>query len=249
MLDNPRPAPRYWKLMLYYSVSIFFIKYSLQLTMLELVMTQYFGFSLKDYKDPYKTGFSLCSLTYSESLFYYTIWDVLCICGIICHEYILLKSGLSEKSEYDVETLQEAKYRLGLAKGEESPPSQPLQPLPPLQPLEPLEEPEQKSAISRSYQDIPGELLLDLHPGRAISEHAYPKSESHQSFHYDDENSQSEGPIRRFFHRLLPFDSEEKPGHDLYTYTIIMQMLILFCIILLYTHMDGESQDISLAIK
>ena len=64
-----------------------------------------------------------------------------------------------------------------------------------------------------------------------------------------EEEKKSEGRVKRFFRRLLPFDSEEKPGHDLYTYTIIMQMLILLCIILLYTHMDGESQDISLAIK
>jgi hypothetical protein len=59
----------------------------------------------------------------------------------------------------------------------------------------------------------------------------------------------SKGCISEFFLRLLPFDSEEKPGYDLYTYTIIVQMLILLCIVLLYTHMDGESQDISLAIK
>jgi len=242
MLDNPRPSPRYWKLMLYYSVSVFFVKYSLQLTMLELLVTKYFSFSLHEYKDPYKVGFSLCRLTYSETLFYYTIWDVLCICGIICHEYILLKSGLSEKSEYDTETLHNAKVRLGLIQ-EERGPAVPLL-------LElPREEEEEKGAASLSFQEVPEYQGGEGPVERAVSENFSLENEASLLMLSMEEEKKSEGRVKRFFRRLLPFDSEEKPGHDLYTYTIIMQMLILLCIILLYTHMDGESQDISLAIK
>lgn len=238
MLDNPRPSPRYWKLMLYYSVSVFFIKYSLQLTMLELLVTKYFSFSLQEYKDPYKVGFSLCRLTYSQTLFYYTIWDVLCICGIICHEYILLKSGLSEKSEYDSETLYNAKVRLGLIERSPAVPQ-----------LIELSREEEKEAISRSFQQVPDYQVEEGPVERAVSEHASLEQEASLLTRSVEEEKKSEGHVKKFFRRLLPFDSEEKPGHDLYTYTIIMQMLILLCIILLYTHMDGESQDISLAIK
>ena len=242
MLDNPRPSPRYWKLMLYYSVSVFFVKYSLQLTMLELLVTKYFSFSLHEFKDPYKIGFSLSKLTYSETLFYYTIWDVLCICGIICHEYILLKSGLSEKSEYDVESLHNAKIRLGMIKEKPVPQGMRL--------LEaPREENEERESVSLSYHELPEYQASEGHVERAASEHASFENESSLLQHSMEEDQKSEGKVKKFFRRLLPFDSEEKPGCDLYTWTIIMQMLILLCIILLYTHMDGESQDISLAIK
>ena len=235
MLDNPRPSAKYWKVMLYYSVGVFGIKYSWQLNMVELLMSKYVGVSLKSYGDPYKIGFNLCSLTYSETLFYYTIWDVLCICGIICHEYILLKSGLSQDCEYDVESLRDAKIRL-------NPHLADLKSQAELQPVkESSEYSGEHDSMSRSgLEEAPSD---------------------HQSFTHSREDGnfdpdiispfikRENGPVKKFFLRLLPFDSEEKPGRDLYTYTISMQMLILLCIVLLYTHMDGESQDISLALK
>ena len=52
-----------------------------------------------------------------------------------------------------------------------------------------------------------------------------------------------------FLVRLSPKVKEEKPGKDLYTPTLLLQLLLLLYIIFFYTQMDGEYQNISGAFE
>ena len=56
-------------------------------------------------------------------------------------------------------------------------------------------------------------------------------------------------PKKNMINRLLPRNKEEKPGKDYYFLTILIQMFILIYIFCFFTRMDGNSQDISQAIR
>lgn len=109
LLENPRPPARYWKVMLLYSEAVIFIK--LLLTS-NLWITVFGEDYMKDYKDPAKIGFNRPDNTYSGNIFSYIVWDIVCIFMILRHEYNLVCLGLWPYSEYDLESIHEAKIRL-----------------------------------------------------------------------------------------------------------------------------------------
>ena len=47
-----------------------------------------------------------------------------------------------------------------------------------------------------------------------------------------------------FFERLVPRDKDEKPGKDLYLFTILTQLLIFCYLFFFFNRMDGNKQDI-----
>ena len=53
----------------------------------------------------------------------------------------------------------------------------------------------------------------------------------------------------RFFNRLLPRNKQEKPGKDFYVYTVLIQMIILLYIFCFFSLMDGNSENISQALR
>jgi hypothetical protein len=108
ILENPRPSPKYWRIMLFYSQLVFFIKFSLQLPFWDLLFDKP---CFNDFQDPYKLGFNCASNTYSKDLFNYILYDVLVMLTIILHEYYLINIGLSPYIEYELESLHEAKIR------------------------------------------------------------------------------------------------------------------------------------------
>ena len=59
----------------------------------------------------------------------------------------------------------------------------------------------------------------------------------------------AEQPNPNFFQRLFPRNKEEKPGKDLYLYTVLSQLAILFFLFLFFNRMDGNKQSISESIQ
>lgn len=108
ILENPRPSPKYWRIMLFYSQLVFFVKFSLQLPFWDLLFDEP---CFNNFQDPYKLGFNCASNTYSGDLFNYILYDVLVMLTIILHEYYLINIGLSPYVEYELESLHEAKIR------------------------------------------------------------------------------------------------------------------------------------------
>lgn len=91
LMENPRPSALYWKIMLYYTEFIIFLKFLIQLPALQLI----FGHDyLKGYKDPYKIGFNLYNNSYSEDFTSYVIWDIICILLLLLHKIYLSSIGL-----------------------------------------------------------------------------------------------------------------------------------------------------------
>ena len=110
MLEYPRPKVGFFRIMLFYAEVVFFIKFVLQLQIWSV-----FDWSkdfLEHYKDEFKTGFNRADHTYSETLFYYVLWDVVLMFCLLLREYYMLRIGMWHKTETDIESLSEAKIRL-----------------------------------------------------------------------------------------------------------------------------------------
>ena len=180
LLEAPRPLPRYWRVMLWYAETVFFVKFALHLNFWSLL-----GNPFEGYYDTYKIGFLDPAYSYTPSIFAYTVCDVLCMLAILAHEHYLLRCGLGRSSEFQLETLTQAKTR-------------------------------QQGAGEAPFQEA--EMLPEEH------------------------SSYWSGFVA-FLTRVSPKVKEEKPGSDLYTPALLVQLILLLYILFFYTQMDGESQD------
>lgn len=179
LLETPRPLPRYWRIMLVYSELVFFVKFLLHLNFWDLLNNP-----LQYYHDTYKIGFLDPAYSYTPSIFSYTVCDVLCMLAILAHEHYLLRCGLGQHTEFELETLTQAKARL-------------------------------QGAGEAPFQEA--ELL-------PVERSSYWKK------------------FIAFLTRVSPKVKEEKPGLDLYTPALLVQLLLLLYILFFYTQLDGESQ-------
>lgn len=109
MLEYPRPPFLYFRIMMIYAELIFFIKFTIQFEIWELLFGQTY---MRNYQDAYKIGFNLAGNTYSSTLLYYVVWDVVVMLFILLHEYSLLRVGLWKYTEYEMETFDDAKLRI-----------------------------------------------------------------------------------------------------------------------------------------
>lgn len=176
MLEYPRPRIQFFRFMLYYAGLIVFIKYALQLEIWRKIDSNF----LLDYEDPIRLGFNLAKNTYSDTLLYYVIWDVLVMFSLLCHEYYMLRIGMYYAIETDIETFEQGRSRI---------------------------------------------------EGREISV----------------SDTKSKKP-KSFFRRLMPRNTAEKPGKDLYLFTFLMQLIILIYLFICFNSIDGFSQDIYMSI-
>jgi len=210
MLETPRPSAVYWRAMLFYTVSVFWVKFAWQLGVWEWAVPD--GFHTNEVmapQDPYKLGFVLSEKTDSQSFFAYTIWDILCLLALVSHEYILIKSGLATQTQEDVTPIE--------------------------------------TYMSLPVCPVRVKTLHDLGPGLDFE-----ALDDYDNISEPDSNSRAEWmsePPTSFLQRLIPRNSLAKPGADLYTYTVVIQVLILLSIVILYTNMEGVTEEWELSLR
>ena len=103
LLAYPRPNPKYFKIMLIYTEIVFLIKFLLNLYI--------WDFLDRDYPDAAKIGFNFFQNTYSKSLTNYIVFDAVCMLTLLAHEYYLIRCGLHEHTEIEIENLHQAQTR------------------------------------------------------------------------------------------------------------------------------------------
>jgi hypothetical protein len=111
LLENPRPPSLYWKVMLIYSEMVYLAKVMFSSN---LWITLYGKNYLDSYTDVAVTGLNRPDKTYSEDTLTYVFWDIACIFIILRHQYFLCCIGLWHHTEYEIESLHEAKIRNNL---------------------------------------------------------------------------------------------------------------------------------------
>lgn len=180
LLEYPRPSSSYFRFMLLYTQAVILLKFLFQLSVWQLIFSQDF---LSSYSDTGKIGFNRYENTYNQSFLSYVILDALCMLAIFGHEYFLLRTGLSNSTETDIESLQEAYNRHGIYD-------------------------DNLSWRAESY-------------------------ETHSTHNYLFR-------LRGFIYRLMPTNKLEKPGYDLYTPLILIQLLLFIYLMFLFPQMDGN---------
>ena len=108
LLAYPRPNPKFFKLMLIYTLFVFLSKFIINLYVWDFLDT--------DYNDTAKIGFNFAQRTYSQNLTTYVIFDAICMLALLAHEYYLIRCGLHEHTEDEIESLKQAKTRRQVAK-------------------------------------------------------------------------------------------------------------------------------------
>ncbi|CAG9311917.1 PIEZO2_2 [Blepharisma stoltei] len=185
LLEYPRPRPIYFRIMTLYAQLVIIIKYIFQLSLWKLL----FGDDVfKTYYDTGKIGFNLASNTYSENLINYVILDALCMLALYAHEYYLMRTGLSERSETEIESLEEAYARNSL-----------------------------------EYPDMP---IIHIDENQGFFKKIILK-------------------LNLFLQRLTPYNKDEKPGIDLYTPIILIQLWIFIYLLFFFSKMDWNYSSAS----
>lgn len=103
ILAYPRPSPNYFRIMLIYTEAVFLIKFVINLYVWKFFST--------NYSDAGKLGFNFAKNTYSRDLTPYVVLDALCILTILAHEYFLIRCGLNDHTENELESLIQARTR------------------------------------------------------------------------------------------------------------------------------------------
>jgi hypothetical protein len=103
LLAYPRANPKYFRIMLIYTEVVFLTKFVINLYI--------WDFLDRDYPDGAKIGFNFAQNTYSQSLTKYIILDAICMLVLLAHEYYLIRCGLHEHTETDIESLEQAHTR------------------------------------------------------------------------------------------------------------------------------------------
>ena len=169
--------------MLIYTEFIFLIKFVINLYVWEFINTN-------EYSDPAKIGFNVARLTYSQTLTSYVIFDAICMLALLAHEYFLIRCGLHENTEIELETLQQATNR---------------------------------TEAGSSIIEFRKSLLI--------------RTEKRPKLNFKEK-------IKEFFDKIGDRSRDEKPGDDYYTRTVLIQLLLLLYILIFYSQMDGELNNV-----
>lgn len=108
LLEYPRVKAKYFQVMMIYTQFIIVVKFFLQIDLIIEVIGKE---RMQNYSDPLKIGFNIASNTYSQTIFYYILWDVAAIITLLLHQQYLYRVGLQKLTEKEIETLEQAKKR------------------------------------------------------------------------------------------------------------------------------------------
>lgn len=111
LLEYPRAKSKYFQFMMIYTQFVIVFKFFIQIDLIiEIIGKE----RMQNYNDPLKIGFNIAANTYSQTIFYYILWDVAAIITLLLHQQYLYRVGLQKLTEKEIETLDQAKIRNNL---------------------------------------------------------------------------------------------------------------------------------------
>ena len=115
LLEYPRPVKKYWKICLYYTFLILFLKLLLTLKIYTLFFDDDSYIEFLTTLDNYRIGFKYCSLTMGKEFFSYIIFDILVIIFLMIYINILVINGTWNKREHEIECIYSAMERVSIS--------------------------------------------------------------------------------------------------------------------------------------
>jgi len=251
--QNLRPKKQFWNFCLSTSIIIIIIKFTIQLSIIQLIIPK----KIKDNLEYYKSGIEIFESTFSREFFNYIICDALVIIFISIQIYILINQGLWKEREQDIENIYEANERILLTKDVI------------LKNDEDIIKLNRKFIYRKNYKfnlksskglfkdnnNYENEKLIEEIEEEEIekeseknSKKEINKSEENKSQKNENKNKKNEENKSKisyflnneFFKNLFPFVRNEKPGNDYYVFYTSIFMIILLYLIVFYTSMEQD---------
>ena len=261
LIENPRPKKAYWKLSLYYTFCILFLKLlsTLKIYTLFIDKDTFIGFLTDLYN--YKIGLKYCSQTLSREFFSYIIYDILVIIFLMVNINILVMNGTYNKREQEIECIYSAMERISISNSAE------------------INDEEIKNfnkeflisnkSGNKDYEKLNEKIegahrrkgrvsFMDQFLQNKINPEEIEKKEKGKEGKLlnneedEEENKKNNKEINKnYFQRLFPRNRNEKPGNEYYPmYTGAMIILLAYILIFFnYMVQDENYGSISLDVQ
>ena len=261
LIEHPRPAKAYWKICLYYTFCILFLKLLSTLKIYTLFIDEdtFVGF-LTDL-DNYKIGLKYCSQTLSKEFFSYIIFDILVIIFLMININILVMNGIYNKREQEIECIYSAMERISISNCAEINDEE-------IKNFNKEFLTSNKSGKNKDYEEINEKnvgdhrrkgrvslmdqfLIKKINP-EEINKIEKEKKEKILNNEEDEENKKKNKEINKnYFERLFPRNRNEKPGNEYYPmYTGAMIILLAYILIFFnYMVQDENYGNLSLDVQ
>ena len=239
LLEYPRPVRTYWKICLYYTFIILFIKLLFTLTF--FMDDDPFKGLLETLND-YKIGFKYCSSTLDKEFFKYIIFDISVIVSLMIYINILLINGAWNKREQEIESIYAAMERVSISNCVEVDGDEIKDFNKEFLSSNRIKENLAKIIKEESNHRRRGKVsLMDDIFKNKIKTGKINKEEKREKFKLlqdEEENNENNKEIKKsYFERLFPKNRNEKPGREFYPIYTSAMIVILAYILIFFNYM------------
>ena len=263
LLEHPRPVKTYWKISLYYTFFILFVKLFFTLKIFNIFLDDDTFINFLNDLNNYKIGFKYCKLTLGKEFFSYIIYDILVIISLMININILVMNGTWNKREQEIECIYSAMERVSISNCVEINDEQ-------IKDFNKEFFSSSRIIENKEIENIPN-ILDEKHAGThrrkgrvtLMDELIQEKEEKEkkakkprkQKLLNDEEeeiNKLKTKEIKKnYFERLFPRNRNEKPGGEYYPMYTGAMILILAYLLLFFNNMvkDENYGDLSLDVQ
>jgi len=253
LLEYPRPHKRYWKICLYYTFLVLFLKLILTLDLYTIFIEK------EQYKDilntlnNYRIGFKYCELTMGREFLSYIILDILVIVSLMIYINILLINGTYNKREIEIESIYSAMERVAISNcldikddeikdfNKEFLSSSGVTGYKRIESLSKLKDENGKHRRRGRVS------LMDGFLQKKMIKNEF-KNQKNEKTEKEEENKEMK---KSYFQRLIPRNRNEKPGDEYYPIYTAALFILLAYILLFFNNMvkDENYGDLSLDVQ
>ena len=252
LLEFPRPKKRYWKICLYYTFLILFIKLIFTLDLYTLFMDKDQFKEFLDTLDNYRIGFHYCELTMGKEFFSYIILDILVIVSLMIYINILLINGTYNKRELEIESIYSAMERVAISNcldikddeikdfNKEFLSSSGVTGYKRIESLSKIKDESGKHRRKGRVSLMDGFLQKKM-----IKTEIKNQKEKNEKTEKEEENKEIN---KSYFQRLFPRNRNEKPGDEYYPIYTTALFILLAYILLFFNYMVKDENYGSLSL-
>ena len=263
LLEHPRPVKTYWKISLYYTFFILFVKLLFTLKIFSIFIDDDTFINFLNDLNNYKIGFKYCKLTIGREFFSYIIYDILVIISLMININILVMNGTWNKREQEIECIYSAMERVSISNCVEINDEQikdfnkeffSSSKLVENKEIEnvPIALEEKHASIHKRKGRVT--LMDELIKEKEQKENKSKKPKKQKLLNDEEEEInklQNKEIKKNYFERLFPRNRNEKPGGEYYPMYTGAMILILAYLLLFFNNMvkDENYGDLSLDVQ
>ena len=110
LFEYPRPNKTFWDFCIKYTIGVIIVKFVIQLHFLSL--TNGYSDFLLDFLTKWKFGLEYFEQTFTGAFFKYIVCDAILLFVLLIHSYVMISLGIWNKTERNIENVQQAYERI-----------------------------------------------------------------------------------------------------------------------------------------